>query len=176
MSKGLTEYVACKGNICRAVGLEEQMQTSLQGIAKKAKQNKRHRFRDLYRLLNEDNLLDSWKYLNNKAASGVDRISTKEFEANLLTNIEGLVASLKEKRYRAKLFLGSEILLSMTGKSQFSSSTVFFAPTGQIVWGDTQIPGHFFHGFLRGQTVLHCLFLEFLRKLSLLVLHIIHIT
>jgi RNA-directed DNA polymerase len=79
------------------------MQTSLQGIAKKAKQNKRHRFRDLYRLLNEDNLLDSWKYLNNKAASGVDRISTKEFEANLLTNIEGLVASLKEKRYRAKL-------------------------------------------------------------------------
>jgi RNA-directed DNA polymerase len=103
MSKGLTEYVACKGNICRAVGLEEQMQTSLQGIAKKAKQNKRHRFRDLYRLLNEDNLLDSWKYLNNKAASGVDRISTKEFEANLLTNIEGLVASLKEKRYRAKL-------------------------------------------------------------------------
>jgi RNA-directed DNA polymerase len=79
------------------------MQTSLQGIAKKAKQNKGHRFRDLYRLLNEANLLDSWKYLNNKAASGVDRISTKEFEANLLTNIEGLVASLKEKRYRAKL-------------------------------------------------------------------------
>jgi len=79
------------------------MQTSLQGIAKKAKLNKRHRFRDLYRLLNEENLLDSWKYLNNKAASGVDKISTKEFEANLLTNIQGLVTSLKEKRYRAKL-------------------------------------------------------------------------
>jgi group II intron reverse transcriptase/maturase len=79
------------------------MQTSLQGIAGKAKQNKRHRFRDLYRLLNEVNLLDSWKYLNNKAASGVDRISMKEFEANLLTNIQGLVTSLKEKRYRAKL-------------------------------------------------------------------------
>ena len=79
------------------------MQTSLQGIAKKAKLNKKYRFRDLYRLLNEENLQDSWKYLNNKAASGVDRISTKEFEANLLTNIQGLVTSLKEKRYRAKL-------------------------------------------------------------------------
>jgi group II intron reverse transcriptase/maturase len=79
------------------------MQTSLQGIAKKAKLNKKHRFRDLYRLLNEENLLDSWKYLNNKAASGIDRISMKEFEANLLTNIQGLVKSLKEKRYRAKL-------------------------------------------------------------------------
>jgi len=79
------------------------MQTSLQGIAKKAKQNKKHRFRDLYGLLNEENLLDSWRYLNNKAASGVDRISMKEFEANLLTNIRELVTSLKEKRYRAKL-------------------------------------------------------------------------
>jgi group II intron reverse transcriptase/maturase len=79
------------------------MQTSLQGIAKKAKLNKKYRFRDLYRFLNEENLLDSWRYLNSKAASGVDRISTKEFEANLLTNIQGLVTSLKEKRYRAKL-------------------------------------------------------------------------
>jgi len=86
------------------------MQTSLQGIAKKAKLNKKHRFRDLYRLLNEENLLDSWKYLNNKAASGVDRISMKEFEANLLTNIQGLVTSLKEKRYRAKLVRRVNIL------------------------------------------------------------------
>ena len=79
------------------------MKTSLQGIAKKAKLNKRRRFHNLYRLLNEENLLDSWKYLNNKAASGVDKISTKEFEENLPTNIQGLVTSLKEKRYRAKL-------------------------------------------------------------------------
>jgi len=79
------------------------MQTSLQGIAKKVKLNKKYRFRDLYRLLNEENLLDSWSYLNSKAASGVDKISTKEFEANLPTNIQGLVTSLKEKRYRAKL-------------------------------------------------------------------------
>jgi len=94
----------------RQVGLEEQMQTSLQGIAKKAKLNKKYRFRDLYRLLNEENLLDSWKYLNNKADSGVDRISMKEFEENLLINIQGLVKSLKEKRYRAKLVRRVNIL------------------------------------------------------------------
>jgi len=79
------------------------MQTSLQGIAKKAKQNKKHRFRDLYRLLNEENLLDCWPYLNNQAASGIDRISSQEFEADLSGNISQLVKSLKEKRYRAKL-------------------------------------------------------------------------
>jgi len=88
------------------------MQTSLQGIAKKAKLNKKYRFRDLYRLLNEENLLDSWKYLNKKAASGVDRISMKEFEVNLLINIQGLVKSLKEKRYRAKLVRRVNILKS----------------------------------------------------------------
>ena len=88
------------------------MQTSLQGIAKKAKLNKKYRFRDLYRLLNEENLQDSLKYLNNKAASGVDRISTKEFEINLLSNIQGLVKSLKEKRYRAKLVRRVNILES----------------------------------------------------------------
>jgi len=37
------------------------MQTSLQGIAKKAKLNKKYRFRDLYRLLNEENLLDMYR-------------------------------------------------------------------------------------------------------------------
>jgi len=79
------------------------MQTSLQGIAKKVKLNKKYRFRDLYRFLNEENLQDSLKYLNNKVASRIDRMSTKEFGANLLTNIQGLVKGLKKRRYRAKL-------------------------------------------------------------------------
>ena len=94
------------------------MRTSLQGIAKKVKLNKKYRFRDLYRLLNEENLQDSWKYLNNKAASGVDRISMKEFEVNLFTNIQGLVTSLKEKRYRAKLVRRVDI---PKGKGEYRS-------------------------------------------------------
>jgi group II intron reverse transcriptase/maturase len=79
------------------------MQTSLQGIAEKARRDKKYRFRDLYRLLNEENLVDSWKCMNLKAASGVDRTTAREYKENLRENIRALAARLKEKRYRAKL-------------------------------------------------------------------------
>ena len=79
------------------------MQTSLLGIAKKAKSDKRYRFRNLYRELNEELLLDSWRLLRKDAALGVDRVSAAEYEANLEENIHQLVERLKRKRYRAKL-------------------------------------------------------------------------
>jgi RNA-directed DNA polymerase len=79
------------------------MRTSLQGIARKAKENKRHRFRDLYRLLNEEGLLESWRRLNKAAAAGADRVTAREYERRLLSNIRELVKRLKEKRYKAKL-------------------------------------------------------------------------
>jgi len=79
------------------------MQTSLQGIASKARRDKKYRFRDLYRLLNEENLIDSWRYINSKAASGVDKTTAKEYVKNLRDNVRDLVARLKRKRYRAKL-------------------------------------------------------------------------
>jgi group II intron reverse transcriptase/maturase len=79
------------------------MQTSLQGIANKARRDKKYRFRDLYRLLNEENLVDSWRFINLKAASGVDRTTAREYGKNLRGNIKDLVKRLKEKRYRTKL-------------------------------------------------------------------------
>lgn len=79
------------------------MQTSLQGIADKAKRQPKNRFLNLYTMLNEENLLDSWRYLNKDAASGIDRISAREYEAHLLENIRSLVERLKRKSYRAKL-------------------------------------------------------------------------
>ncbi len=79
------------------------MQTSLLGIAKKAKSDRRYRFRNLYRELNEDLLRDSWRLLRKDAALGVDRVSAAEYEANLEENIHQLVERLKRKRYRAKL-------------------------------------------------------------------------
>ena len=48
------------------------MHTSLKGIAKKAKDAKKHRFRNLSRMLTKELLLDSWKKLNKTAAVGVD--------------------------------------------------------------------------------------------------------
>jgi RNA-directed DNA polymerase len=79
------------------------VQTSLLGIAKKARADKRYRFRNLYRELNEELLLDSWRLIRKDAAYGVDRVSASEYEANLEENIRQLVERLKRKSYRARL-------------------------------------------------------------------------
>lgn len=76
--------------------------TSLQAIAKKASERPEYRFRDLFRLLNEEMLKDSWRDIRKNAASGVDRVSAAEYEQNLGGNIHQLVDELKRKRYRAK--------------------------------------------------------------------------
>ena len=76
--------------------------TSLQAIAKKARERPEHRFRDLFRLLNEEMLKDSWRYIRKEAANGVDGMSAAEYEQNLEANIHQLVEDLKRKRYRAK--------------------------------------------------------------------------
>lgn len=79
------------------------MQTSLRGIAKKAQEQKDHRFGNLYEMLNEENLLDCWQYIRKDAACGVDRVSAREYEENLEENIRNLVERLKRGSYRAKL-------------------------------------------------------------------------
>ncbi len=78
------------------------VQTSLQAIAKKASEQLAYRFRNLFGLLNEEMLRDSWQYIRKDAASGVDRVSAEEYEQNLEENIHQLVEDLKRKRYRAK--------------------------------------------------------------------------
>lgn len=78
------------------------MQSSLRGIANKAAQNKTHRFQNLYRLLTLEFLLYCWRYVNKKAASGVDRINAVEYALNLNGNALQLAASVKGGWYRAK--------------------------------------------------------------------------
>jgi RNA-directed DNA polymerase len=79
------------------------MPTSLQGIAKKAQSQKRYRFRNLYGMLNEELLTESWREIKKHAAYGVDQISARDYEQHLEENIRDLVERLKQKRYRAKL-------------------------------------------------------------------------
>jgi group II intron reverse transcriptase/maturase len=79
------------------------VQTSLQAVAKKASEQPEYRFRNLFGMLNEEMLKDSWQFIRKNAASGVDRVSAKEYEQNLDENIHQLVEDLKRKRYRAKL-------------------------------------------------------------------------
>lgn len=79
------------------------MQTSLKRIAEKARTQKKYRFGNLYRMLDEGMLHYCWEQLNKDAAVGVDQISYQEYGANLSENIRKLVENLKQKRYRAKL-------------------------------------------------------------------------
>jgi RNA-directed DNA polymerase len=85
------------------VGSEQHEPTFLRAIANKAKADKRHRFRDLYRCLDAELLLHCWGEINKAAASGVDEVTALEYAADLHANIEELVQRLRTKRYRAKL-------------------------------------------------------------------------
>ncbi len=80
-------------------------QTSLQGIANKATQDKTYRFRNLFGMLTVGFLFWCWDFINRKAVAGVDKIDAQAYEENLLPNIEQLVTQVKENTYRAKLVL-----------------------------------------------------------------------
>jgi retron-type reverse transcriptase len=104
MGKDLTEVRSSQRKLAPdTVGSDKRKPTSLRGIADKAKADKRHRFRDLYRCLNVEFLLNCWPDLNKDAASGVDGVTWQAYAENLHANVEALVRQLKSKRYRAKL-------------------------------------------------------------------------
>ena len=79
------------------------MQTTLWGIAKKAKEDPKYRFGNLYSLLDESNLRWCFSQMNRKAAPGVDGKDWKAFKADLSDNVREIAHCLKEKHYRAKL-------------------------------------------------------------------------
>jgi group II intron reverse transcriptase/maturase len=79
------------------------MKTSLQAIANRAKKSKKYRFGNLYTMLNQMNLEDSWKYMNRQAASGVDKQTAKIYEQYLHANVTRIVKNLKRKQYKANL-------------------------------------------------------------------------
>jgi RNA-directed DNA polymerase len=80
-------------------------QTSLQGIANKAAQDKTYRFRNLFGILTAGFLFWCWDSINRKASPGVDKLDAIAYEDNLIGNIQQLVKQVKEGTYRAKLVL-----------------------------------------------------------------------
>jgi len=104
--KDLTEVrTAQREAVPDTVGLELHGQTSLCGIATRAKTCKDHRFQDLYRMLDVDLLLQCWRALNKDSASGVDEVTAADYGQELMENIQNLVGRLKAKRYGTKLVL-----------------------------------------------------------------------
>ena len=86
-----------------SVGSDTHKPTFLRGIVNKAKADKQHRFRDLYRCLDTELLLDCWHDLNKEATRGIDGVTAAAYEEELEANIQALVGRLKAKRYRTKL-------------------------------------------------------------------------
>jgi len=79
------------------------MQTSLLGIAIKAKQNTKYKFGNLYELINKAALYEAWRQINKGSVSGVDNETVKEFRKNIHTNMDEMYEELKSKRYKARL-------------------------------------------------------------------------
>lgn len=104
MGKDLTEVCSSqRKHVPDNVGLGQYVQTSLRGIAIKAKTDGTHCFQNLFRCLNVPFLHGCWRDLNKNAASGVDQVTAQDYEGNLVANIQALVERLKTRKYRAKL-------------------------------------------------------------------------
>jgi hypothetical protein len=67
---------------------DQNWQTSLRAIAKKAVQDKKHRFGGLYRMLNYQALRTCFFQLRKDAACGVDGVTFHEYERNLESNLK----------------------------------------------------------------------------------------
>lgn len=82
------------------VGPEKHLPTSLSGIERKARQNKNHKFENLYRLLNRYTLGDCWPLVNKRAACGIDKITAKHYEKHLDDELRQLEVELKTDSYK----------------------------------------------------------------------------
>lgn len=106
------------------VGLDKHLQTSLNNIERKARYKKDHKFENLYKLLNKWNLGQSWPFINKRAAKGIDKVSAKEFEANLSQEVIELEKELKKGKYRANLVRRAYISKSNGGKRPLGIPTI----------------------------------------------------
>ena len=77
------------------------MKTTLLSIAIKAHTHPKHRFQNLYGMLDADFLNQSWGQLNKKAAAGIDGISIAKYQSKLPENIQRLSQQLRNKSFRA---------------------------------------------------------------------------
>jgi RNA-directed DNA polymerase len=76
------------------------MKTELNAIAIKAQTHPKHRFQNLYGLLDAEMLEGSWGKLNKQSAPGLDGVIPNEYQQRLPENIERLSDQLKGKQYR----------------------------------------------------------------------------
>ena len=77
------------------------MKTTLLSIAIKAHTHPKHRFQNLYGMLDSEFLTQSWGQLNKQAAAGIDGVSIAKYKSKLPENIQRLTQQLRNKSFRA---------------------------------------------------------------------------
>jgi RNA-directed DNA polymerase len=77
------------------------MSTQLDRITNKARSQPKLRFTSLAHLLTPEFLIETWKRINRRGASGIDGESAKEFEQDLDTRVQELCQRLKQGTYKA---------------------------------------------------------------------------
>ena len=77
----------------------EIVRTKLLRITEISKNNPKEKFTSVYHLINEDMLMMCHKELDGNKATGIDKVTKKEYAENLENNIKELVNRLKNKAY-----------------------------------------------------------------------------
>ena len=100
------------------------MQTSLLGIAQKAKQNKKYKFGNLYELIDKYALLQAWRQINKGAASGVDRETAKDTIAKVYARNfeEALFRHILEYVSESNIFNSLSISCAVRSSKFFNSA------------------------------------------------------
>jgi RNA-directed DNA polymerase len=95
-----------KGNACQQTMPWAQSQTSmphaLERIRKVARERKKEKFISLFHHISIDLLEDAYYELKVDAAPGVDRLTWKDYEADLERNLEDLHNRVRSGAYRAR--------------------------------------------------------------------------
>jgi group II intron reverse transcriptase/maturase len=81
--------------------MDKRMRTKLDRIAEKARTDGKLRFTALAHVITPDFLMETWKQMNRRGASGVDQETMTEYASNLEGRCQDLVARLKARRYKA---------------------------------------------------------------------------
>ena len=76
--------------------------STLSALARKAEDDKKHRFKSLYSLIDLQMLYESFRGLKRNAAPGLDGITVADYEKDLDENLRSLHRRLIEKCYRAQ--------------------------------------------------------------------------
>ena len=115
------------------VGPDPHEPTSLRGIANKARADKQHRFRDLYRCLDASLLRACWEDLNKAAASGVDHVTAEADAVHVQAHREALAQRLQTTRYRATLVRRCA-LPKANGQARPLGRPTLEDPLGHLAW------------------------------------------